>query len=266
MTDTLIFSLTALISLIPASVLIRRGENRKDLVFWAVSAAAVAGTWSWVFVQLSGAWDKGFAITLWVTIAASLGIFVILSLVSRQGWRLVFLVAPYLFIIGLLALFWQQAPTHPLSQGGVTAWVGVHIALSVLTYGLVTLAAVAALGAFLQERALKRRKPTTLTHQLPSVTDCESLLVRLLLWGEGVLGLGLITGIGASYTTTGTFLTLDHKTILTLAAFAVIGALLFVHHRTGMRGRKAARIVLLAYLLLSLGYPGVKFVTDVLIG
>jgi ABC-type uncharacterized transport system permease subunit len=36
--------------------------------------------------------------------------------------------------------------------------------------------------------------------------------------------------------------------------------------RTGVRGRQSARYVLLAYLLLTLGFPGVKFVTDVLIG
>jgi ABC-type uncharacterized transport system permease subunit len=40
--------------------------------------------------------------------------------------------------------------------------------------------------------------------------------------------------------------------------------LLVAHYRSGMRGRRAARVVLLAYLLLTLGYPGVKFVTDVL--
>ena len=32
-----------------------------------------------------------------------------------------------------------------------------------------------------------------------------------------------------------------------------------------IRGRRAARIVLLAYLLLTLAYPGVKFVTDVIL-
>ena len=30
--------------------------------------------------------------------------------------------------------------------------------------------------------------------------------------------------------------------------------------------RRAARVVLIGYLLLTLAYPGVKFVTDVLIG
>ena len=37
-----------------------------------------------------------------------------------------------------------------------------------------------------------------------------------------------------------------------------------VRKRRGVRGRRAARVVLLAYLLMTLGYPGVKFVTDVL--
>ena len=60
-------------------------------------------------------------------------------------------------------------------------------------------------------------------------------------------------------------LAFDHKTVLSLLAFAVIGLLLFVHYRIGLRGRRAARLVLLAYLLLTLAYPGVKFVADVLI-
>jgi hypothetical protein len=79
-----------------------------------------------------------------------------------------------------------------------------------------------------------------------------------------VLALGLVTGMALQYGETGSLLVLDHKTVLTITAFVVIGALLFAHFKTGLRGRKAARIVLLAYLLLTLGYPGVKFVTDVI--
>jgi ABC-type uncharacterized transport system permease subunit len=41
--------------------------------------------------------------------------------------------------------------------------------------------------------------------------------------------------------------------------------LLILHHYSGLRGRRAARLVLLAYLLLTLAYPGVKFVTDILL-
>jgi ABC-type uncharacterized transport system permease subunit len=60
-------------------------------------------------------------------------------------------------------------------------------------------------------------------------------------------------------------LVFDHKTVLTITAFVVIGGLLAAHYKTGLRGRQAARIVLLAYLLLTLGYPGVKFITDVVL-
>jgi ABC-type uncharacterized transport system permease subunit len=52
---------------------------------------------------------------------------------------------------------------------------------------------------------------------------------------------------------------------LSLTAFVVILGLLLAHHISGLRGRSAARFVLLAYLLMTLGYPGVKFVTDILL-
>ena len=59
---------------------------------------------------------------------------------------------------------------------------------------------------------------------------------------------------------------MNHKTVLTLASFVVIGALVIAQRWLGVRGRRAARMALLGYLLLTLGYPGVKFVTEVLLG
>ena len=68
------------------------------------------------------------------------------------------------------------------------------------------------------------------------------------------------------YSEVGSLLAFDHKTILTITAFTLIAGVLLLHFRTGMRGRKVARLALAAYLLLTLGYPGVKFVTDILLG
>jgi ABC-type uncharacterized transport system permease subunit len=67
------------------------------------------------------------------------------------------------------------------------------------------------------------------------------------------------------YRESGYLLPVNHKTVLTLASFIVIGALLIAQRWLGVRGRRAARMALLGYLLLTLGYPGVKFVTEVLI-
>jgi ABC-type uncharacterized transport system permease subunit len=145
-------------------------------------------------------------------------------------------------------------------------WLDTHIALAVVTYGLLTVAAVAGLAVFLQERALKAKRPTALTRLLPPVAESETLELRLLAAAEAVLALGLASGMAAEHFIGGRLLPFDHKTLLSLAAFAVIGALLLARYAYGIRGRRVARLALLAYLLLTLAYPGVKFVTDVLMG
>ena len=118
--------------------------------------------------------------------------------------------------------------------------------------------------ALLQERALKAKRPTRWTERLPSVADCEQLLVGLLIASEAVLAVGLATGMATLYRERGNLLAFDHKVVLTMGAFVVIGGLLVAHAVSGTRGRAASRWVLLAYLLMTLGYPGVKFVTEVL--
>jgi ABC-type uncharacterized transport system permease subunit len=74
-----------------------------------------------------------------------------------------------------------------------------------------------------------------------------------------------LSGMAAQYFQTSQLIELSHKIVLSLLTFAVIGILLLVHAKTGIRGRRAARYVLAAYLLLTLAYPGVKFVTDVVL-
>ena len=64
----------------------------------------------------------------------------------------------------------------------------------------------------------------------------------------------------------GVVLSLSFVLLTALAGVAVVLVLLLLHMRFGLTGRRAARVLLSAYLLLSLAYPGVKFVTDVLIG
>lgn len=266
MTENLLFGLSALVALVPVSVLSWRPDRQRNVIFWLLLAVAVIGPGVWALAQMSGSWRTGLSITLWVTVAASMGLFAAVAALTREGWRLAPLVAPYMFVVGVLALIWQHAPGGELEMAAPTAWVHLHILLSVTTYGLVTLAAVAAFAAFLQERALKSKHPSSLTRLLPSVADCETLLVRLLVIGEAVLAFGLATGAAINYFGSGTLLAFDHKTVLSITTFVIIGGLLFAHFRSGVRGRLVTRFVLLAYLLLTLGYPGVKFVSEVILG
>ncbi len=277
MTQHLIFGLAALVSLLPSALFalkqggVSRGADGRSAAYWITLAVAVAGPLVWVVVQSADAWHTGLSMALWVTIAASMVTFAVIVLLVPTAWRLTPLITLYMALLALLALVWQQAPeTRPLAieaiSGGATGWVEAHILVSVVTYALVTIGAVAALAAFLQEKALKNKKPTALSRLLPSVSESEGLMVKLLALGEIVLALGMATGMATQYRETGALIVWDHKTILSLASFVIIAVLLIAHFVSGVRGRLVTRIVLVAYLLLTLGYPGVKFVTDVLIG
>jgi ABC-type uncharacterized transport system permease subunit len=201
---------------------------------------------------------------LWLSIVASIVMLLVVSIVTRTGWRLTPLLLPYLFLLGIGAAAAEYV-TPPPATVLMVNWTEIHVLVSVATYGLLTLAAIAGFAVFLQERALKRRRPSGLTALLPSIADAEMLQIQLLAASGIVLGLVLLTGAATQYVENGALMEFNHKTIFALTAFMVIVLLLAVHYRTGMRGRQATRFVLLAYLLLTLAYPGVKFVTEVIL-
>lgn len=266
MANSLLLSVSALAALVPASILpFRRAAPRPDMLFWILLAAALAGTAGYSAIAVGPHWNTGLSAALWVSIAVSLGLFALVSLIGREAWRLAPLLLPYLVLLGLLATVWAHAPAQQSFPPAPDAWLKIHIAISVATYGLCTLAAVAGAAALLQERALKRKRPTALTHKLPSIADANRLQVRLLAFSELVLGLGIATGMAEQYLRSGNLLAFEHKTLLALGAFALIGLLLAMHRLSGLSGQRAGRLILVAYLLLTLAYPGVKFVTDVLI-
>ncbi len=266
MENTALYNMTALLALVPAAIAGFRRNAARDLLFWSLTGVALAGPLAWSAVLLSGAWRTGFSSTLWITITASMAFYLLISAMVRETWRLAPLLMPYLILMGIVAAIWSQAPERPMSGQAPIAWIEAHIIFSVLTYALLTLGAVSGAAVFLQERAMKSRRPNRLTMLLPSVAAAEIMQVRLLIATECVLGLGLATGMASQYFETGDLFIFSHKILLSVIAFAVIGTLLFVHYRIGVGGRRASRYALIAYLMVTLGYPGVKFVTDVLIG
>ena len=260
-------ALAALAAFVPVTVVSYRGGlSEPGKLFWLLFAVAVVVPSLHAASILLGPWDSGLSQALWVSLGASLLLFAACCLAIRDCWRLTPIVMPYLFLLGALALATGDVPSSAqVESHGHQGWLMLHIGVSVLTYGLTTLAAMSALAAFLQERALKRKAPSRLTHALPSIADAERLEFTLLGAAEIVLGAGLVTGMALRYLADGVLLSLDHKTLLSILAFVLIAAVLALHSWAGLRGRQAGRLVLLVYLLLTLAYPGVKFVTDLLI-
>lgn len=269
MSTSLLLSLSALAALVPVTLApatrARAGEMHGPL-YWLLVAVAVAGPVAFVVVEQGSSWRTGIAAALWLAIAVTMVLFVGLAMLSAVSRRLAPLLLAYLFVLGVLATLWLNEPERPLSGLAPAGWLQVHIVVSIIAYGLLTLAAVAGAAVVLQERALKAKRPTAFTRMLPAVSEGERLQERLLMASAVMLAVALVTGAALNWRETGSFLRLDHKIVLSLATFVVVVALLWLHHGKGLSGRRAARYVLVAYLLLTLAYPGVKFVTDVLIG
>ncbi len=261
-----LLNVSALAALVPAALMPMAGRQRRDVLFWSLLLVAVAGSWLWTAFLLAGTTPTGFGTALWLTVAVTISLFAGLCLVDSQAWRLTPMLLPYLFLLGLFGTIWSGAPARPLPAALPSGWLIAHILMAVASYGLLTLAAVAGAAVVVQEHALKAKRPSRLSHHLPAVADAQGLEIGLLAASAAVLALGLLTGMAVEWLEIGQLLRLDHKTVFSLATLAVIMGVLLTHYLTGLRGRRAARLVLLAYICLTLAYPGVKFVTDVIIG
>jgi ABC-type uncharacterized transport system permease subunit len=268
MQTTLISQLAALVALLPLTAAAVAHKLGRNLLLWLLLAAAIAGPVALVFSQISTGWQPGLSANLWASVAATLLAFGALCLIRPGAYRLGALLLPFLALSAILAIAFSSAPNAegaPVALSGT--WFSLHVILAVASYATLTLAAIAGTAVLLQERALKRRAHLGWTGQtLPPLAEAEGLQIRLLTWSAVLMAAALATGAANEVIETGQLLALTHKILLAFLAFALIVALLFLHHRTGLRGRQAARWLLAGYLLLLLAYPGVKFVKDVLIG
>lgn len=267
-----LYGIPAFFTLIPAVLLVFRHGGGRDSAFWGALGLAVLGSGAQAIEFYHYGFGEGFSFSLWVTITSTLVLFVVGALVLRQGWRLLFLLAPYLLLLGGVAtlfhlVFGEKHVSFPVvsATDGEGIWFFLHVVVGILSYALLTFAAVAALSAFLQERALKHKSPNRLTRKLPSVAESEALSLAMLLQGGLVLGLGLCSGLAVNWLEHRVLLDFNHKSILSILTFVTVVILIVARFVSGTRGRVAARLVLLAWLFLTLAWPGVKFVSQALL-
>jgi ABC-type uncharacterized transport system permease subunit len=265
MLNGFLFNAAALAALIPVALLPLRQSAGRDASFWGGLVLAVAGPLAWALGQVKGGWQTNLSTDLWVGIAGSMTVFALIALVNRQAWRLTPLLVPYLILLGLLALLFSFVPGEPLTGLMPVAWLDLHILVSMSTLAFLTVAATAALASFLQARALKVKRPTRLSRFLPAVSESERLFEVLLLVSELILAVGVASGLAMKRVETGSAFTFDHKSLFSIIAFVAIGLLLVGRRVCGVRGQIAARVVLLAYSFVVLGYFGVKFVHQVVL-
>jgi ABC-type uncharacterized transport system permease subunit len=265
MISAALLSCIATFFMLPAALSPWVGEARSGWPFWRNLVIALLWSQFMTWHLMWGQWSAALTADLWVTISATLSLFGLTALFNRQAWRLGVLMMPYLILLAVLGCFAASHGAIAVSGYAPSAWIDLHILVSVTTLGLLTLAAAAALACFIQSRALKNKTPNRLSRQLPSVSDSEKLYEGLLMLSEAVLAAGVASGMATQFAETGRLLVFDHKTLFSLLAFVLIGALIAGRRWGGVRGQSAVRLLLVAYSFVLLGYFGVKFVKQVLL-
>lgn len=145
-----------------------------------------------------------------------------------------------------------------------SALVSTHVLLSLLSGGLLTLAAVQAVLLALQDRRLQRHDAPVLMQRLPPILAMERALFQLIGIGFVLLSASLLTGIG--FINDWLAQHLAHKTVLSVSAWLIFGGLLLSRWKVGLRGRQATHWTLVGYAVLLLAYFGSKLVLETLMG
>jgi ABC-type uncharacterized transport system permease subunit len=234
-------------------------------LFWLINVFILTASGLLVFYRQHLYWHSDFSTALWLTICASVLLFIIVITIQNTTWRLSTLLFPYLLLLGILAYFSDQIILTNISAGEISVWIYYHAITSILTYALLTLATLSALSSTIQEGNIRSKRLHVLSQRLPSVTSSDNLFIKLLILCAFILFFAFISGMATQYMQNGRFINIDHKTILILSAFIIIIIIIFLHIRGGIRGRLATWIVLFVYLFMSLGYLGVKFVKNILL-
>lgn len=141
--------------------------------------------------------------------------------------------------------------------------IKLHVTVALLAFSVLSIAAIFAILLAIQERALRHRQFGVWLRALPPLTLTETLLFRLIGAGFVLLTLTLLSGILFVDDLFGQHLV--HKTVLSIAAWLVFGALLWGRWRHGWRGSRAVNLTLTGMAILLLAFFGSKFVLEVIL-
>jgi ABC-type uncharacterized transport system permease subunit len=161
-------------------------------------------------------------------------------------------------------------PGNVLQLEGKASAFGWHIAVAILAYSTLTIAAFHAVLMALQESRLHTRNPragwlSSALDQLPALLTMEKLLFRLIGIGFILLTLTVLSGVVFTEQLFGTVLHWDHKTLFALLSWLLFAALLAGRRWRGWRGKTALRFTLAGFATLVLAYVGSRFVLEVLL-
>ncbi|MDP9109278.1 MAG: cytochrome c biogenesis protein CcsA [Pseudomonadota bacterium] len=266
--QTTFFLLAALLyagcAALPASQ--RRAIAAASALGWLLHGLAL-----WTDVVTAGALRLGFANVLSATLWISVAVYWIENRHAALD-SLRVLVLPVAAVAVLLPIAF---PGSLMALDGRPALFPWHVAVAVLAYSTLTIAAFHAVLMALQDARLHVRAPAVAAtpgswfagalDRLPAVLTMEKLLFRLIALGFALLTLTVLSGVVFSEQVFGKALKWDHKTVFTLLSWVLFGVLLAGRLWRGWRGKTALSFTLTGFVTLLLAYVGSRFLLEVIL-
>ncbi|ALK98881.1 ABC transporter permease [Massilia sp. WF1] len=231
------------------------------LLAWVLHGAAL-----WPDMLSNGTLRVGFAFmlssALWISVAAW---WIENRNIALDGMRR--MIMPCAAVSALLPPLF---PGSLMPVGEQTPAFGWHVAVAIMAYSTLTIAAFHAVLMALQETRLHTRSAKkgwlgAAIDQLPALLTMEKLLFRMIGIGFVLLSLTVLSGIVFSEQLFGRALRWDHKNFFALLSWLLFAALLAGRRWRGWRGKTALRFTLAGFATLALAYVGSRFVFEVVL-
>jgi len=268
MTSTLLFSAAGLITLFCAGLIWRGplqgnhalGQHAANSIAALLSSAIVVNIWAIHLIDSVTADGINFTLATGVAVSTLIVQAIYVFGILRHGIQ-----GLGLFLLPLSAIPLFLVPVLPEAHS--PNWVHTsslletgHLLISLIAYAVLTLAAIHAVMQILLDRALKKKRLSTLIQALPSLMDIERHMIAQVKVATILIGISILSGLVWQWVDYHHFALLNHKVLLALFTLAVLILLLIKRHRASWPTRLASRAVLAAYILLMLAYFGVKLI------
>lgn len=137
-------------------------------------------------------------------------------------------------------------------------WLTVHVGTIFMGNGMFAVTFVAAIMYLIQEHQIKRKRLGSFYSRLPSLETLDLINYYALMYGFPLLTIGMITGSIYAQSALGSYWRWDPKEVWSLITWLFYAALLHERLAVGWRGRRAAVMSIICFLILIFTFVGVS--------
>jgi len=155
---------------------------------------------------------------------------------------------------------------HSAGPGAnILSWqIQAHVLISLFAYGLLTVGAIVAVFALMQEKRLQAAQLSSINQLFAPLETTEQMLFGITAAGFLLLLLAVSSGFALFEDLFSQHLV--HKTALSLLALLLFGILLAGRQFAGWRGKRAVYLYLWGFAILCLAYFGSRYILEEILG